>query len=75
MSKVRSQNEQVLKYLQRGRPPTSWEAITMWGITRLSGRIYDLRQKGVKIVSKTIRRGSEHFSSYRIERSGTGCKK
>lgn len=72
MSKIRSQNELVLKYLERGRPLTSWEAITMWGITRLSGRIYDLKQRGVKIVSKTIRKGSEHFSSYRIERHGSG---
>jgi len=75
MSKVRSQNEQVLKYLQRGKQLTSWEAITMWGITRLSGRIYDLRQRGVKIVSTSIRKGSEHFSSYRIESHGTGCSK
>lgn len=38
-----SQNYQVLKHLLRYRTITSMEAIQGYSITRLSGRIYDLR--------------------------------
>ena len=48
-----SQNKQILSYLE-GHPEgiTSMDAIRKFKITRLSGRIFDLRQKGYRIERK-----------------------
>lgn len=48
-----TQNKTVLEHMQRDGFITSWQAIQLYGITRLSGRIYDLREKGYKIKSTT----------------------
>lgn len=58
-----SQNDQIHDHLKAGNPITSLDAIELYGITRLSARIYDLRQKGVPIedryVTVTNRHGEE----------------
>lgn len=41
--------EQVLQHLKTYRSITTWGAITAYRITRLSGRIYELRRMGYKI--------------------------
>lgn len=43
------QNARVLRHLQKFGSITSLQAFQLYGITRLSGRIYDLRKCGVKI--------------------------
>lgn len=43
--------EQILRYIERKGGITTMDAFTKLGCTRLSGRIYDLRQSGYKIVS------------------------
>lgn len=48
-----TQNKTVLEHMQRDGFITSWQAIQLYGITRLSGRIYDLRKEGYKISSKS----------------------
>lgn len=50
MSK-QTQNKTVLEHMRRDGFITSWQAIQLYGITRLSGRIYDLRKEGYKIKS------------------------
>ena len=64
-----TQEERVLRHLQDFGSITSWEAITEYGITRISARIYTLRQQGYNIESETInaknRYGeSTHFAKY-----------
>lgn len=57
-----TQCEQVLKYIQDNGGITSMQAFAELGITRLSGRIFDLRQSGVKIqrtMVSTINRYGE----------------
>jgi hypothetical protein len=44
-----SQNTRILQLLKSGKKLTSFKAFRDFGITRLSGRIYDLRQAGHKI--------------------------
>lgn len=48
-SKDRSENDQktalVLDHLQKKKTITSWEAIELFGATRLSAIIYNLRKK------------------------------
>lgn len=42
-----AQRAQVLDYLKRNGKITSMEAIELFGCTRLSGRIHDLRTEGI----------------------------
>ena len=46
-----SQNKQILEHLKTHRGITSMQAFELYGITRLSGRIFDLRKAGHNIVS------------------------
>ena len=44
-----SQNDKIQAWLEDGRSITSWDAIMMFGCTRLSARIWDLRERGLDI--------------------------
>ena len=48
-----SQTSEVLRYLQEGHTITSMEAIQMFGATRLSAIIYNLRHDGYDIIAET----------------------
>jgi len=49
---MEKQNETILHYLKKHKKGiTSWDAIQLYGITRLSARIYDLTEKGYEIKS------------------------
>lgn len=65
-----TQNEMVLKFLQENGQITTYDAFKM-GITRLSARIYELRQDGYDI--KTERRDykardgkRKHYDLYKL---------
>ena len=62
-----SQNAIILRMLKRGMAVTDATALKMAGTYRLSGRIYDLRQKGHTIVMdwKTNKNG-DRYGSYRL---------
>lgn len=47
-----SQNKMVLQHLQDFGSITTWDAFKDYGITRLSARVSDLRQKGYLISSE-----------------------
>lgn len=50
-----SQCEQILKYMQtHKRGITAYKAFERFGILRLSGRIYDLKESGYDIVTDMI---------------------
>ena len=49
-----SKTWKVLKHLQEKGSITSWEAITLYRATRLSGIIFNLREEGYNIESKRI---------------------
>jgi len=44
-----SQNAKIRAWLMEGNEITSWDAIRMFGCTRLSARIYNLREQGLDI--------------------------
>lgn len=56
---MNSQNQDVLRHLQRGERITNKVAFNKYAITRLSARIYDLRQKGHPIYSEPVKRRSK----------------
>jgi hypothetical protein len=50
-----SQNAQILLYLRQGKTITSLEALRLFGCLRLSGRIFDLRQRQIPIKARTLK--------------------
>ena len=53
-----SQESQILKYMQKGLGITPMHALNKFGCFRLSGRIYDLKQKGYDIETHRYITGS-----------------
>lgn len=52
---IKSQKEQVLKHLQNHKNGiTSMTAFERYGITRLSGRIHELRRDGYLIITDNV---------------------
>lgn len=51
----RSREQKILGYLKKYKTLTSLEAIHMFGETRLSARIYDLKKKGYNFETKKVR--------------------
>jgi hypothetical protein len=67
-----TQAEKILKHLQERGGITSMEAFQLYGITRLSARICDLRRQGVQISNqrqKARNRDGEavYFDRYVLE--------
>ena len=52
--KYKSQTEAVLAHLEKHRSITSYEAFSLYGVTRLSAKIYSLRHNGYRIITDTI---------------------
>ena len=46
---MKSQNQIILDHLERYGSITNMDAVHLYGICRLSGRIHELRKKGYKI--------------------------
>ena len=63
-----SQNAKIRAWLLDGRTITSWDAIMMFGVTRLSARVWDLRDQGldVKVRKKITSKGS-YVAEYYLE--------
>ena len=54
MNKI-SREQKILKYLRTYKTLTPLEAINMFGETRLSARIYDMKKDGYKFETTRIR--------------------
>ncbi len=66
-----SQNDKVLQFMKINGSISSMQAFQYLGVTRLSARIADLRERGVKIISKTVYTRSKddtpiHYSVYSL---------
>lgn len=61
-----TQLERVHERLKQG-PLTALGAFRELGIMRLAPRILELRQQGIGIVSKTVRRHGKSYAEYRLE--------
>lgn len=60
-----TQEQIVLRHLRKkgARGITSMEAFRLYGITRLSGRIFDLKEEGYVIDSERISKKNENGAS------------
>jgi len=63
---VISQENQILNHLKKHKFITSWKAIQEYRITRLSARIYELREKGYQIITKNITENGKTFAEYSL---------
>ena len=63
---VISQENQILNHLKKHKFITSWEAIQEYRITRLSARIYELREKGYQIITKNVTENGKTFAEYSL---------
>lgn len=66
-----TQNNKILEYMRANGGITSFEAFAKLRITRLSGRIHELRQMGHKIgMAWEETEDKTRFGRYFIERQG-----
>ena len=64
---MKSQNEKIKKHLKKHGSISTWTAFTRYRITRLSARIWDLRNLfGMSIGSRAGKSGKKHFTVYYI---------
>ena len=61
-----TQENQILNHLKQHKFITSWEATQEYRITRLSARIYELREKGYQIITKNITENGKTFAEYSL---------
>ena len=65
----RTQNEKILNHLKLYGVITSMEAFRTYNITRLSGRIYELRAQGYKItVERRKAKNGAMYAVYRLQK-------
>lgn len=66
-----TQRDRVLKYVQDFGSISSYEAFRELGITRLSARIFELKERGYQFKKKTIQTKNRygeatHYVEYRL---------
>ena len=63
---MKIQNEQIKAYLSKGKAITPMDALNKFGCFRLSARIKNLRDEGLKIATKYVTKEGKTFASYRL---------
>jgi Helix-turn-helix domain len=64
---TKSQSDQILDYLKRGRSINPLTALRLFGSYRLAARIRDLRARGVEIDTKMQKtRNGQTFARYSL---------
>lgn len=61
-----TQNQKLLRDLQRGQTLTPLIALERHGCFRLAARILELRREGWTILSRKAKIGRKYVSSYRL---------
>jgi hypothetical protein len=63
---MKTQKQQILAYLKKGKSITPLQALTKFGCFRLAARIADLRNEGLNIATKNVTKEGKTFASYSI---------
>lgn len=64
---MKTQNQQIKDYLNKGKSITPIDALTKFGCFRLAARISDLRKEGLKIVTNNVTVSGKTFASYSVK--------
>ena len=62
----KTQSEQILTYLSKGKGLTPIDALNKFGCFRLAARISDLRTQGYTIWTETVTKNGKTFASYKM---------
>lgn len=73
---MKTQNDDILEHLKTHKGITSFDAFKLYGVTRISARIFDLRERGHNIINveheSVDRRGKKvRFVEYRLVKEET----
>jgi hypothetical protein len=73
--KYHSQKDSVLKHLKSGREITPLDALEQYGCFRLAAVIWNLRDEGHSIATKTVsNKYGKTFASYKLKDDSTVSK-
>lgn len=61
-----TQNQQIAKYLNKGKAITPIQALNKFNCFRLAARISDLRNDGMNIITKIVTKEGKSYASYSI---------
>lgn len=66
-----TQCEMILRYMRDTGSITPWEAMREFGCMRLGARIYDLKERGIPIITETVTEKNRYgrrvcFARYRV---------
>ena len=61
-----TQNQQIANYLNKGKAITPIQALNKFNCFRLAARISDLRNDGLKIITKIVTKEGKSYASYSI---------
>jgi len=64
---MNSQNKQIAEHLKAGKSITPLTALKLYGCFRLSGRIWDLKQTGMKIKTDLVTRRNKTYAEYKLQ--------
>ena len=62
----KTQSEQILTYLSKGKGLTPIDALNKFGCFRLAARISDLRTQGHTIWTETVTKNGKTFAAYKM---------
>lgn len=62
----KSQNNQILGYLQTGKTLSPLEALDLFKCMRLASRVNELRKVGHNIVTNIVYQNDKHWANYRL---------
>ena len=63
-----TQCDMILRYMEETGGITPWEAMRDFGCMRLGARIFDMREKGIRIVNEPI--PGTNYARYRLMEAG-----
>jgi hypothetical protein len=63
---MKTQKEQIKKYLLSRKTITPIQALNKFGCFRLAAVIYKLKEEGLKIVTEIEHNGKKQFAKYRL---------
>ncbi len=61
-----SQANDILRYMESGHSITPLDALHLFGCMRLGARIFELKQRGIQIITAPVYINSKHVASYRL---------
>ena len=59
-----TQTQQIKRHLESGKPITPLTALSRYGCMRLASRVNDLRNEGMSIITRLVKRNGKRFAEY-----------